>query len=137
MTRCGDERKFPTEVVLSVTDGRLLCTFDRVHEFLEFMAGESVWTHQVPRVAGEATPVLLAAHPWLADVPIPEVGGTQEQIQAALDEWAVAIDPPMVMCAPLGVVEHTSVDPISEITMMRPDAPIVPVVIEDGGTDAS
>lgn len=39
-------RQFPTEVVLSISTGRLLCEFDAMHECVEFLAGGSVFTHQ-------------------------------------------------------------------------------------------
>lgn len=41
----------------------LLCPFDEVHEAIEVLAGESVWTHQIPRVIEEVAPHLKAQYP--------------------------------------------------------------------------
>jgi hypothetical protein len=41
------KRDFPTEVVLSILTGRLLCDFADMHECIEFLAGEPVFTHQL------------------------------------------------------------------------------------------
>lgn len=61
-----ETREFPTAVVLSIVTGRLVCEFDKVHEAIEWMAGEPTWTHQLPRVAREAAAVILERHPDLA-----------------------------------------------------------------------
>lgn len=39
-------KEFPTEVVLSITTGVLLCEFGAMHECCEFLCGGPVWTHQ-------------------------------------------------------------------------------------------
>jgi hypothetical protein len=39
--------QFKTEVVLSILTGRLLCDFSEMHECIEFLAGEPVFTHQL------------------------------------------------------------------------------------------
>lgn len=66
-------KDLPTLFVLSVVTGRNM--EDRgiggVYEVLNWMTGESLFTHQLLRVGREAVPVLLAALP---------------QLQAALDE---------------------------------------------------
>src|SRR5882724_2028097 len=53
--------------VLSVTTGILVSPrgMDGVYEILNWMTGESLYTHQLPRVCRKATPVLLAAYPEL------------------------------------------------------------------------
>lgn len=61
--------------VLSITTDRLLSPvgIGGVQQLLEFMTGDAVMTHQMPRVADECRPFLLAQHPQLAEaVPPPE-----------------------------------------------------------------
>lgn len=62
-----ETREWPTDVVLSAVTGILLCEFGKMHEMLEWMAGEPVWTHQLPRVCREAVPVVVAAQPRLQE----------------------------------------------------------------------
>jgi len=38
---------YPTEVLLSITSGILLSDFSAMHECVEFLAGEPVFTHQL------------------------------------------------------------------------------------------
>lgn len=67
----SETKNLPTEHVLSVVTGRLMGAIGGVYEVLNWMTGESLFTHQLPRVGREATPVLLAAFP---------------QFQSAVDE---------------------------------------------------
>lgn len=71
-------REFSLGAVLSVATGRLLAPSADMHDLIEYMAGGSVWTHQLPRVADECAPALLAQHPRLRDVTVPvELAGEQ------------------------------------------------------------
>ena len=56
---------FPTADVLSTITGRLMGDIGGVYRVLEFMTGHPVWTHQIPRISREATPVVLAKLPGL------------------------------------------------------------------------
>lgn len=61
---------FKTEVLLSITTGRLLCEFSEMHRCAEYLAGEPIWTHQFAHRAfnDELVKAVLAEHPDLADV---------------------------------------------------------------------
>jgi len=39
-------KEWPTPVVLSVSSGRLLCEFGKMHKFVEWFVGSPTWTHQ-------------------------------------------------------------------------------------------
>lgn len=74
------ERQFDIGDVLSVTTGVLLCPvsgarrhpIEGVYDILNYMTGENLYTHQIPRVSKEAASVILARHPQLAGIVIPE-----------------------------------------------------------------
>ena len=53
------EKEFTTGQVLSAATGILMCEIGAVYEILNYMTGESLMTHQLPRVIREAQPVLL------------------------------------------------------------------------------
>lgn len=121
-------KAFPLGDVLSLTTGRLLSRagMSGVHEICEFMAGEPVWTHQLPRVMEEAGPSILVRHPDLAAIEVPDDLGTAEAVYGWLD-GAEATYGATWEITQLPDEDHTSIDPISEMRMMRPDMPIVAV----------
>jgi hypothetical protein len=61
-------REFPTDVLLSITTGRMLCKFDDMHEACEFIAGYPIWTHEFADKAlvQWLRDAVLAQHPDLA-----------------------------------------------------------------------
>ena len=62
-----EARRFPLLVALSAATGILMVdSFSAVHECIEFVAGEPVFTHQIPRVGDEVAASCLAQHPQLA-----------------------------------------------------------------------
>jgi hypothetical protein len=64
-----EKRAFPLGVVISVVNGKVLFPMpDGLSEyrtFLNFMAGEGVYDHQIPRVLDECRPYLIGWFPWL------------------------------------------------------------------------
>lgn len=60
-----ETKAFPTADVLSTITGRLMGEIGGVYEVLNWMTGESVFTHQIPRISREAVPVVLTLHPEL------------------------------------------------------------------------
>lgn len=59
--------------ILSITTGRLVSRnhIDGVYTILNHMTGQDLMTHQLPRVADECKPHLLAQHPRLVNVEPP------------------------------------------------------------------
>lgn len=72
---------FPLGDILSVTNGILLSPrgVEGLYDILEWMTGDEVSTHQIPRVIGECREPLLDQHPDLAaDALPPEFKGNRE-----------------------------------------------------------
>ena len=79
----SDSRQYPLPVLLSVASGiNLVDDFTRVHEAIEYLSGNQVWTHQLPRASKELTPKLIADYPILK-TEVPELNG-KEQVKAFL-----------------------------------------------------
>jgi len=55
---------FETSVIFSLCQTRMACEFSRVHEALEFISGQSVWTHSIPRMLQALKPSLMQQFPW-------------------------------------------------------------------------
>lgn len=62
-------RSFHITDVLSITDGRLLSLngIGGVYGILNFMTGDNLYTHQLPRASQQCNPYLLAQFPVLGD----------------------------------------------------------------------
>lgn len=67
-------RTFPLADILSVTTDTLLSRrlMEGLHALLDYMTGDSLFTHQLIRAADACKPALLAQHPQLAHVAPPQ-----------------------------------------------------------------
>jgi hypothetical protein len=67
------DRLFPLADILSMTTGRLLSRrhMDGIYEIADWMTGDNLMTHQLPRAADVCGPALLDQHPQLRDVQPP------------------------------------------------------------------
>jgi hypothetical protein len=113
--------------ILSVTTG-IFCTpngIDGIYEILNWMTGDNLMTHQLPRAGRECAPDLQCQHPDLADVIVPEFTSRDEGMAWIAEQVARFGETREV--APLAAGDHTAIDPIAELKMIRPDMPIVKV----------
>lgn len=135
-------RTFHLGDVLSVVIERLVAPghMTAVQGLLEYMAGEPIWTHQLPRVAREAAPALLAQHPQLAKVQAPDFGDDRDLAEQAVEAWLseqVARYGETLEVAPLSAENHTSIDPLSELGLLGiPKERILPVVVDSSPEEA-
>ncbi len=119
--------------ILSVTTGRLVSPrhIDGVYDILNWMTGDNLMTHQLPRACGECEGLLRAQHPDLIAIAIPEFGGDKDAVGRWLAEQ-VAIYGETREVAPLAAEDHTRIDPIAELRAINPDAEIIAIVPPDG-----
>ncbi|TIU94671.1 MAG: hypothetical protein E5W09_22590 [Mesorhizobium sp.] len=119
-------KAFPIGAVLSVVTGlRLVLDIGEVYEVLNFMTGESLYTHQLPRVGREAEPVILTMHPQLAEAKAEAEQVTPENYLTWLATWearyGTAITVPQMTTA-----EHERIDALSELAeKVSPDKIVV------------
>lgn len=119
-------KTFPLGTVLSITTGRLLAPngIGGIYEILNFMTGDSLYTHQLPRGMRECQPYLLKQFPELAGV---DVSGV------TADNWAAFMNdlsqryPAEFAVEPMPAGEHYEIDPISELAEMVHPSKIVVV----------
>ena len=122
--------------ILSVTTERLVSPrhIGGVYDILNWMTGDNLLTHQLPRACDECKGPLLAQHPDLAAIVPPETfgDGTKDSAEEAVNRWLaeqVAIYGETREVAPLAAEDHTAIDPLAELRMMKPDAEIIAVVV--------
>ena len=115
--------------VLSVTTGNLLSPegIGGVYKILNWMTGESMFTHQIPRIIGEARQVVLRQHPQLADVDASGVNG--DNFRQWLGEQ-VARFGEVLPIEPMTADEHEYREPMSELAEKAHPDRIIPVVAE-------
>ena len=56
--------QFETAVIFSLCQPRMAGEFSMVHEALESISGQSVWTHSIPRMLQALQPSLMQQFPW-------------------------------------------------------------------------
>jgi hypothetical protein len=61
--------------ILSITTGKLVSPnhIDGIYKILDFMTGDQLFTHQLPKASEECKPFLVAQMPWLAEISAEEV----------------------------------------------------------------
>jgi len=114
-------KEFATADVLSTITGVLVSNIGGVYEVLNWMTGESVFTHQLPRIAREATPVVIGAHPALQQAigEAKEVNG--ENWEMWRDRWVDRYGP-TISIPKFTADTHESIDPMSELAeKVHPD----------------
>ena len=124
--------------ILSITTGRLVSRahIDGVYRILNYMTGDSLYTHALPRASRECRPFLLAQHPQLADIVVPDFDGEGDAKKDAVFAWLAEMERQYgdaLPIEPMPTEEHTHIDPISELRMLRPDLPIIAVTTGEVG----
>jgi hypothetical protein len=123
-------KKFHVGDVLSITTGRLVSPrhIDGVYDILNFMTGDNLFTHQLPRALNECRPHLLEQLPQLKATDAS--GVTSENLQKWLDEQVVRFGEQLtVHDIPEG--RHEFRNPLDEAAELRGGADkVIPVVID-------
>lgn len=61
-------KKFKIEEVLSAIKGVLLCDIGKVYEVLNFLTGDHLYTHQLPRACRVCQPEVYKQYPFLEQI---------------------------------------------------------------------
>lgn len=122
---------FPLGVVLSITHGILLCEFSRVYEILNFMTGDNLMTHQLPRAGRECAPWLLRQFPQLAAIDLGGIGELtwRDRLAVLVAEYGDSFE-----VVPIPRDDHERKNPLTELAeMVDPNKIIVIERTEHGG----
>lgn len=127
----SETREFAIDDILSAMTGTLVSKrhIDGIYDVLNYMTGESLFTHQLPRASREAEGFLREQFPDLAAIEIPDWSDVpKDQIKDVVYGWVdstIETHGPTRQVRPLAAKDHTSIDPFTELKMMRPDAQII------------
>lgn len=110
-----ETRNFHLGDILSITTRRLVSPrhMGGIYDILNYMSGDELFTHQLPRVMMEARPVLLAAHPQLSSVD-EDAEITAENVEAWLAAQ-IALFGETLPVPKLNQDQHERIDPMSEL----------------------
>ncbi|MGV1867171.1 MULTISPECIES: DUF7736 domain-containing protein [unclassified Rhizobium] len=109
-------KTFPIAAVMSTVTGILVSEdgIGCVYEVLNWMTGESVFTHQIPRISREAAPVILDLYPEMqaAINEAEQVNGEnwRNWLATWTERYGAEIEVPV-----MNIAEHERIDPISEL----------------------
>lgn len=120
-------RTFGLGAILTVTlDVFLVDDIGDIYGLLNYMTGDNLFTHQLPRAAGECKPALLEQHPQLADVAAPALpdAAAYKAYLAELEKVHGA----ELSVTPLAAGAHRHINPLTELADMMPGKPIITVI---------
>lgn len=148
-------KNFHISDILSVTTGRLVSSrhIEGLYDILNFLTGDELFTHQLPRVFRECAPWLRTQFPLLFPdaPPMKEAlegldkllaldGDDKEARELTISHWVDAVRtkcanfpevlPEMIPVYEMGADMHTHIDPMEEAAAMFGEKKIIPVVSE-------
>jgi hypothetical protein len=126
--------RFHLGTVLSVTTDRFVSPqgFGDVHRLLDHLTGDTLFTHQLPRASKECKPYLLERFAQLADVPLPAEFASPTHVWDWLAEQA-AIHGEWLDVEPMPAVNHTRINPLTELSMIAPHMEVITVALPEAG----
>lgn len=140
----SNAKTFGIGPILTITDGTLMCDIGEVYDILGWLTGESLMTHQLSRASRECEGFLRERFPDLAVIEAPDWSLTpgwetldNESKQARITEWLDDVGTRVGRTREvprLPAEDHTRIDPLAELRMLRPDLPII-VVSPEGGAE--
>lgn len=123
-------KTFTLGQVLSITTGRLTCEMEGVYEILNFITGDNLYTHALPRGARFARPFIAEEHPALVITPeqdadltrrIDEAKSAGGNLMGAIVAWLSLLGLPMLVTIESHEYAWMSLDPMSELQGMIGD----------------
>ena len=119
-------RQFHLGDILSITTDVLLSPrlIEGVYDILNYMTGDTLFTHQLPRAGRECKPWLLRQHPQLNGVEYPEDPKPADPFEWLEAQCAIYGD--MLPVDPIPADDHTRKDAVDELAeMIGPEKIIV------------
>jgi len=117
-------KKYHIGDILSITTSKIVSPshIGGIRNILNYMTGDNLYDHQLPRAADECRPWLKAQFSWLNDVDASDVNPdnykrwTEEQVEKYSEYLEVK---------PLPATIHDIIDPLDELKRMVPEDKII------------
>lgn len=130
-------KRFNISSIISAGTSCLVGPIDEVYEILNFMTGDDLYTHQLPRAGRECRDYIYDQFPWLNDIDLEKA--RQENGQS-WDKWHNWVDRQAKQygefheVSPIPMDDHDIIDPIDELEQMVDD-PSKIVIIDPTESD--
>ena len=108
------QKEFDLGAVLNITTSRLFTSMDDVYEVLNYLTGDDIYTHQIPRVMDVAKPYVLSLHPELKGVGDNVEIHSFEDAKAFVDEQKKIFGEKLPLKPMAKTDGYSYVDPIEE-----------------------
>jgi hypothetical protein len=106
--------KFTTGEIISVGNGALCCEIGGVYKALNFLTGDDLMTHQLPRAFRECQSHVLGQFPWLLLLPKIDGANWREVVDDCTAKYGAEHE---MTALPSG--RHAQKNPIDELIEMR------------------
>jgi len=119
MKQENNSRQFDLETVLTVTTHILLTNMGSVHDALNYLTGEDLYSHQLPRALGVASNYVLGLYPQLGEVNI--VGGQMSsaaEVKKFTDEQKAKYGD-ILSLSPMPKGMYEAMNPLDELVKMK------------------
>lgn len=112
----SDTKAFATADVLSAVTGYIVSErkIAAVYDVLNFMSGESLMTHQLPRVGREAKEFMRSRIPGFEQIERESEAITGENWKEFAARWVARLGP-TIDVPRMGLSAHERIDPMSEL----------------------
>jgi hypothetical protein len=117
-------KKFPVEAVLTVAYDKLLCDIGIVYEICNFLSGDNLYTHQLPRAHRILSPWIFEQYPMLRNWDETPINNQnyREYVELARQRFGDSL-----MVTRISRDRWTHIDPLEEIGAMVGDKNIIVV----------
>ena len=109
-----NSKQFDLGAILNITTSRLFTNMDDVYEILNYLTGDSIFIHQIPRVMDAAKPYVLSLHPELEGVGVGVAINSFEDAKAFVNEQKKIYGNKLSLTPMSKTDGYSHVDPIEE-----------------------
>jgi hypothetical protein len=124
-------KRFDTADALGAITGVLLSKIDGIYEVCNYASGESVFTHQLPRVGSDLQVGIVKRRPDLGVAVEESKQVTGQNYKDWLAKWRDRYGD-TIEIFPLSADEHERIDPLSELAEKIHPSKILVVKVEGG-----
>ena len=116
--KTSNAREFDLESVLTVTTFKMLTKIDNLYDLLNYLTGEDLYIHQLPRAGEVAIKYILELYPSLVNVDAQNVKITNEEEAKAFVKQYNDLYGEKLTLSPMPKERYESISPIVELDKM-------------------
>ena len=111
-------RRFDLGIIISVISGRVFTEIENMYDILDYLTGDSIYTHQIPRVMDQVRPYILSIYPGLEGIGSDAIVTCKEEALAYIDEKKKIFGDSLPLKPITKESGYSHVDPLEELSEM-------------------